>query len=57
MTMRFRYFHMPRNRPVTVLGGRFVRPRPLIHVSVVGPTRTIVQPAGLSFGGDEPAEL
>jgi len=36
--MRFRY-HMTRvGQPALTLGGRWVRPQPLIHVSLIGPT-------------------
>lgn len=53
MTMRFHYVATPRNMPVVSLGGRFVRPRPLINVAVLGPSRTVVQPALLDTGSDD----
>jgi hypothetical protein len=37
MSLRFRFTHVVMNRPVLPLGGRFVRPRPLIPITLVGP--------------------
>jgi hypothetical protein len=38
MTLRFRFTHVIMNLPVLPLGGRFVRPRPLIPIALVGPS-------------------
>ena len=39
--MRFSYKMIRIGRPALALGGRWVRPQPLIHVGVVGPTVTL----------------
>lgn len=38
--MRFPYKMTRVGRPVLTLGGRWVRPQPLIHVALVGPIAT-----------------
>ena len=38
MSLRFRFTHVRMNRPVLPLGGRFVRPRPLIPITLIGPS-------------------
>jgi predicted aspartyl protease len=51
--MRFHY-QLDRSRQAVVsLGGRWVRPRPLITVSLVGPTSTYVNLALLDTGADD----
>ncbi len=51
--MHFRYILIPRRSPIPSLGGRSVRPRPLVDVSVIGPTATRVRPAILDTGADD----
>jgi hypothetical protein len=53
MTLRFRYKLLPTKGPVVSLGGRFVRPRPLVVVSVIGPAETTIQTAHLDPGSDD----
>jgi hypothetical protein len=53
MAMRFRYGLETAPRPVHSLGGRWVRPRPVILVSVVGPAGTLPRPALLDTGSDD----
>jgi hypothetical protein len=51
--MRFRYSLARMNRPIIPLGGRSVRPRPLVNVSVLGPSGTAVEHALLDTGADD----
>jgi predicted aspartyl protease len=53
MPMRFHYtlMHMP--RPVASLGGRWVRPRPVVLVKVSGPGGTFQSSALLDTGADD----
>lgn len=53
MALRFRYRLVPINRPVLPLGGRWVRPRPLVHVTLVGPTASQLLLATLDTSGDD----
>jgi hypothetical protein len=51
--MRFQYKLIQTHQPVIPLGGRFVRPRPLLDVSVIGPSDTRVRRALLDSGADD----
>lgn len=53
MSLRFRYRLIRRNHPVTSLGGRWVRPRPIITVTLVGPKSGCVEDAVLDSGADD----
>src|ERR1700693_4066407 len=53
MSMRFPYRLAAMNRPVVSLGGRFVRPRPLIDVAVLGPSGSAVKRALMDTGSDD----
>jgi len=53
MSLRFFFKLMPAPAPVISLGGRFVRPRPIITVSVIGPQGTWVGDALLDSGADD----
>ena len=53
MSLHFRYTLVPALHPIWSLGGRPVRPRPLIHVSVIGPTGTSVFLARVDPGSDD----
>jgi hypothetical protein len=53
MSLLFHYSPVARNRPVVSLGGRFVRPRPLVQVTVIGPTGSNVEDAILDTGADD----
>ena len=60
MTMHFRYHLTRAKQAVATLGGRWVHPQPLLHVSVVGPSDTYVVHGLLDTGSDEvvfPADL
>ncbi|MBW3540268.1 MAG: hypothetical protein KY476_08355 [Planctomycetes bacterium] len=51
--MRFRYRHERTGRMILSLGGRTVRPRPIVGVTLIGPTGTVVADALLDSGSDE----
>ncbi len=53
MTMRFSYRLLPTRRPVISLGGRSVRPRPLIGVTLVGSAGAYTENALLDTGADD----
>ncbi|HKI30383.1 MAG TPA: hypothetical protein VKA46_00730 [Gemmataceae bacterium] len=51
--MHFRYKLISTPYPVISLGGRFVRPRPLVDVSVIGRHGTRIRQALLDSGADD----
>jgi hypothetical protein len=53
MTMLFRYRLLPVSRPPVALGGRWVRPKPLITTSLIGPTNTWISDGLLDTGADD----
>ena len=53
MSLRFRYKLVPMGRMIHPLGGRTVRPRPLVNVSVLAPTTTIIRRCLLDTGADD----
>lgn len=53
MSLRYRYNHVQAQSPVVSLGGRFVRPRPLITVTLIGPTGSSAREALLDTGADD----
>lgn len=53
MSLQFHYTLILSNNPVFSLGGRFVRPRPVIAVAVIGPTGTSAFDALLDTGADD----
>jgi hypothetical protein len=53
MSLRFRYTHVATGQFITPLGGRTVRPRPLVPVSLVGPQDTAGWRAVLDTGADD----
>jgi hypothetical protein len=53
MALRFRYQAAPLNSPVVSLGGRFVRPRAIIPISLVGPADTWAGDCRLDTGADD----
>jgi hypothetical protein len=53
MTLCFPYRLVPISRPPVALAGRWVRPRPIITVSVVGPSDTQVLDGLLDTGSDD----
>jgi hypothetical protein len=52
MALRFRYQLFRTRQPVLTLGGRFVHPRPVLPLSVIGPTDTRVVQGLLDTGAD-----
>ena len=53
MTLTFHYPPRPRPQPVVSLGGRFSRPRPMVPVTLIVPTRTKLVIALLDTGSDD----
>ena len=53
MSLRFRYQHIRVGQMIVPLGGRTVRPRPLIDVSLIGPKDTRILQAILDTGADD----
>lgn len=53
MSLRFRYQLFSTPKPVVTLGGRWVRPRPMCHISLIGPATTYVYLAHLDSGADD----
>jgi aspartyl protease len=53
MTMRFPYRLFPARQAVVSLGGRWVRPRPLVLVTLVGPSGVYVERALLDTAADD----
>ncbi len=53
MSMRFSYAQLRTNAPVWPLGGRQERPRPIIAISLAGPSDTAVEEGLLDTGADD----
>jgi hypothetical protein len=53
MSLVFPYHLVPIPQSAVALGGRSVRPRPLVNVGVIGPTGTIVRLAVLDTAADD----
>jgi hypothetical protein len=53
MSLRFPYLPASASQPVIALGGRLVRPRPVISVTVIGPAGSVPQDALLDTGADD----
>jgi hypothetical protein len=53
MTMRFLYSPLPVRQAVVSLGGRWVRPRPLLLITVVGPLGVYVRRGLLDTAADD----
>src|SRR5262249_19241984 len=53
MSLRFPYTPFPTKKPLWPLGGRSERPRPVLLVTVIGPTGTQVELALLDTGADD----
>src|SRR5262245_43871764 len=53
MSLRFAYRFYPARGPVWPLGGRIGRPRPVIPISVIGPTGTWLDDGLLDTGSDD----
>ncbi|HXG11149.1 MAG TPA: hypothetical protein VNK04_15420 [Gemmataceae bacterium] len=53
MSLRYHYDLEQVHNPVLALGGRYVRPRPLIPIAIVGPAGTSLREALLDTGADD----
>jgi hypothetical protein len=53
MSMIFRYKLFPTRQAVVSLGGRWVRPRPVVSVSIIGPTNTYLTEGLLDSAADD----
>ncbi len=53
MTLKFRYVQQPVLRPIPMLGGRFVRPRPIVPVTLIGPAGSLTRDAKLDCAADD----
>jgi hypothetical protein len=53
MGLTFRYKLEPVAHPILSLGGRWVRPRPIVAVTLIGPADSRPHDALLDTGGDE----
>jgi predicted aspartyl protease len=53
VSLRFPYQQLPVGRPLVSLQGRTAQPRPLIPVTLIGPTGTSTQDALLDTGADD----
>ena len=51
--MRFSYQHISIQSPAVALGGRWVRPRPIIGVTIIGPTDSRLREGLLDTGSDD----
>ncbi|MGH7169168.1 MAG: aspartyl protease family protein [Gemmataceae bacterium] len=51
--MRFPYKNISLPSPAIALGGRWTRPRPILHVTIVGPTGSRLQEGLLDTGADD----
>jgi hypothetical protein len=53
VTLRFSYHRFKSSHPLSSLRGRTRRPRPIINVTLIGPTGAILRPALLDTGADD----
>ena len=53
MSLLYHYVPVRVPQPVWPLGGRWVRPRPLINITLIGPTATVIRRAKLDTGADD----
>ena len=53
MTLRFRYLLEAMPHAIVPLGGRWVRPRPVVGITVIGPSNSRLRMALLDTGGDD----
>jgi hypothetical protein len=53
MSLYFRYQLVRVNHPVIPLGGRWVRPRPIVPITLVGPTGSRLTDATLDTSADD----
>jgi hypothetical protein len=53
MTMRWPYKLVPSPQPILSLGGRWVRLRPIVVVTLIGPTGTVAREAQVDSAADD----
>jgi hypothetical protein len=53
MSLFFRYHLARAGQPILPLGGRWVHPRPIIPVTLIGPAGTVIERALLDSGSDD----
>src|SRR5436305_13942895 len=53
MSLVFQYQQESVGRPILALGGRWVRPRPVVPVTLIGPSNSRVRDALLDPGADD----
>jgi hypothetical protein len=53
MSLYYRYTLVSKGQPALALGGRFVRPRPIVSVALIGPQSTVTRDALLDPGADD----
>src|SRR4051812_1048686 len=53
MALVFPYKLVSLNRPAVALGGRWVRPRPIVPLTITGPAKSRQQEALLDTGADD----
>lgn len=53
MSLHFAYKLFATPKPVVTLGGRWVRPRPMCHISVMGPAGSFIYLGHLDSGADD----
>jgi hypothetical protein len=53
MSLLYHYVPVQVPQPVLPLAGRWVRPRPLINITLIGPKTTVIRRAKLDTGADD----
>ncbi len=53
MSLRFPYLQVAKDQPIVSLSGRIYRPRPIIGVTIVGPSDALALDGLLDIGGDD----
>jgi hypothetical protein len=53
MSLRFKYRHLVTPQPIPSLGGLLARPRPIVTVTLIGPSNSAVERALLDTGADD----
>lgn len=53
MSLVYHYRLFPTGQSILTLGGRWVRPRPIVRVTVIGPSNTVMREALLDTGADD----
>jgi len=53
MSLRFKYRGIRSPQPIPSLGGKLLRPRPIVTVTLIGPSNSVVDRALLDTGADD----